>query len=201
MTGQVAPRPLASPIGSSTPQGKYVQHNYTEPAPANSNRFVIDVAVDALDIEDGIVPPPAVGSDTTWLLSFYVSDKAAAAEFPGHPIWIPRVQALRSGGITAYVRNSSGEPIGDMAVLKGTFRGTMLGGSTPAGLPATTGVVVGLQIRSQVYRELRPPVESASRPRHSAAGPGQPEMVRPRHHDGRRGLAHRHRVDRADGRS
>lgn len=132
-----------------------MNHNFTEPTPVNSNVLIIFVFIDVLDIEDSTAPPPAVGSNTTWLLRFDISGSPDAAAFPGHPTWMPELRALRYGGITAYVDNPPAGPV-ETSALRGTFTGTMIGGSIPDQLPTTTGSIIGLQVRSDVYREARP---------------------------------------------
>lgn len=132
-----------------------MQHDFTEPTPFASDVTVIRVAVDALDIEDAVSPPPEVGSSTTWLLTFRFSDAAEAAVFPGDPIWVRNLHAFRSGGVTAYTVNPPGDPQDDTTLLTGSFWGTMLGGSVPDNLPTTTGIVIGLHLRSEIFRESR----------------------------------------------
>ncbi|MBY6540312.1 hypothetical protein HQ325_16685 [Rhodococcus sp. BP-349] len=133
-----------------------MKHRYTPPTPVNRGD-VIDVAVDALDIEDSNAPPPTVGSLTTWLLTFNPANTPDAVELPGHTVWTPELHAVRSGGITAYVAHTRDTRHDrDRRLSTGTFTGTMLGGSTPDDLPTTTGIVLELHVRHQIYRETRP---------------------------------------------
>lgn len=130
-------------------------HSFTGSTPIESTVDVLSVDIDNLDIEDGAAPPPVVGQEASWQLSFRSTDEPGARLFPRNPTWVSQCGTLVSGRTVAYWVNAPQDPRQPLAGdICGVLSGTLLGGSVPGAIPLTTGVVIGIKIRSQKYQEI-----------------------------------------------
>ena len=158
-------------------------HRFTPPTPVDTTRRdTIRLIFDTWEI-GCCVPPPAVGDETFFTLSFHAdptgrqipglarphtwtlhplpdepSDATSTRAVPGGGTGspLPRPALVSRGGVRAYWQDAP--PVAGPLTVTGFLAGLRHGGILPGDLPVTTGEVVRIQVLRRTFAETEPQV-------------------------------------------